>query len=174
VQSEDNLVHKGLFTQIFNQLLFFTPFEPIRARICKPFNETRNRFPAWWADTTTLFVIKQKQAIRTVCNANYRDHTAPLFKKLKILPLEKLIEFSKIKFMHNFHFKMLPLSFANTWMSNIERNPERALRNANDLYNYTSHHTEWNLLTDYLYFPSRKHGTLRLVINLTPGNACIL
>jgi hypothetical protein len=88
------------------------------------------------ANKTNLgkLVVKQKQAIRTVCNVNYRDHTAPLFKKLKVLPLEKLIEFAKIKFMHNFHFKRLPLSFANTWMSNIEKNPERALRNANDLY----------------------------------------
>ncbi len=29
---------------------------------------------------------------------------------------------------------MLPISFANTWMTNIERNPERTLRNANDLF----------------------------------------
>jgi hypothetical protein len=88
------------------------------------------------ANKTNLgkLIVKQKQAIRTVCNVNYRNHTAPLFKKLKVLPLEKLIEFARIKFMHNFHFKRLPLSFANTWMSNIERNPDRALRNANDLY----------------------------------------
>ncbi len=33
-----------------------------------------------------------------------------------------------------FHFKKLPLSFANTWITNIERIPERALRNANDLF----------------------------------------
>ncbi len=36
--------------------------------------------------------------------------------------------------MHSFHFNLLPPSFANTWTSNIERNPERALRNANDLF----------------------------------------
>jgi hypothetical protein len=36
--------------------------------------------------------------------------------------------------MHNFHFKQLLPSFVNTWSTNIERNPERALRNANDLY----------------------------------------
>ncbi len=29
----------------------------LRARICKPFKETRNRFPAWRAGTTTLFVV---------------------------------------------------------------------------------------------------------------------
>ncbi len=81
------------------------------------------------ANKTTLekLIVKQKQAIRTICNATYRAHTAPLFKQQKILPVEKLIEYSKIKFLHSFHFKKLPLSFANTWTTNFERNPERAL-----------------------------------------------
>ena len=88
------------------------------------------------ANKTTLekLIVKQKQAIRTICNEPYRAHTQPLFKQLKILPIEKLIQFSNVKFMHSFHFKILPISFANTWMTNIERNPERALRNANDLF----------------------------------------
>jgi hypothetical protein len=58
---------------------------------------------------------------------------APLFKHQKILPIEKLIQFSSIKLMHSFHFRQLPLSFANTWTTNIERNPER-FSNANDLF----------------------------------------
>ncbi len=33
-----------------------------RARICKPFKEPRNRFPAWLAATTTLFVVPARQA----------------------------------------------------------------------------------------------------------------
>jgi hypothetical protein len=68
------------------------------------------------ANRTNLekLIIKQKQAIRIICNATYRAHTAPLFKQLKILPVEKLIQFSNIKFLHSFHFKTLPLSFANT------------------------------------------------------------
>ncbi len=41
---------------------------------------------------------------------NLRAHTAPLFKQQKILPIEKLIQFSSIKFMHTFHFRQLPLS----------------------------------------------------------------
>ena len=88
------------------------------------------------ANKTTLekLIVKQKQAIRTICNATYRAHTAPLFKQQKILPIEKLIQFSSIKFMHSCHFKLLPPSFTNTWITNIERNPERALRNANDLF----------------------------------------
>ena len=77
---------------------------------------------------------KQKQAIRIVCNAPYRAHTAPLFKELKILPLDQLIEYCRIKFMHCYHFKKLPLSFNEMWKTNRERNPERILRNADDLY----------------------------------------
>ncbi len=33
------------------------------ARICKPFQEPRNRFPAWRAGTTTLFVVPARHAI---------------------------------------------------------------------------------------------------------------
>jgi hypothetical protein len=36
-----------------------------RARICKPFKEPRNRFSAWRAGTTTLFVVP-------ACQATYR------------------------------------------------------------------------------------------------------
>jgi hypothetical protein len=88
------------------------------------------------ANTTTLEKLRkmQKKAVRIICNANYRAHTIPLFKEQKILPLDKLIEFSRIKFMHSFHFHQLPFSFAATWITNAERNPDRMLRNADDLY----------------------------------------
>jgi hypothetical protein len=35
-----------------------TPSYVVRARICKPVKEPRNRFPAWRAGTTTLFVLR--------------------------------------------------------------------------------------------------------------------
>jgi hypothetical protein len=78
--------------------------------------------------------MAQKKAVRTICKANYRAHTAPLFKELKICPLDDLITYSHVKFMHSFHFKKLPLSFAEMWQLKSERNPERALRNANDYF----------------------------------------
>ena len=68
-------------------------------------------------------VIMQKKAIRTICNVPSRTHTAPLFKTLQILPVDKLIHFSKIKFMHNYVHNRLPFSFNETWVKNIERNP---------------------------------------------------
>ena len=80
------------------------------------------------------FNLIKLKLIRVICNANYRAHTAPLFKELKILPLDDLITYSRIKFMHSFHFKKLLLSFAEMWQTNFERNPERALRNANEYY----------------------------------------
>jgi len=77
--------------------------------------------------------IKQKEAIRLVCNAQYRKHTAPLFKQLFILPLDELIMYTSLKFMHNYINQRLPFSFCETWTSNRMLNPERNLRNSDDL-----------------------------------------
>jgi hypothetical protein len=108
--------------------------------------------------------VKQKEAIRIICNAGFRDHTAPLFARLKILSLDQLIEISVLKFMHSFSHNLLPLSFANMWQTNRNRHPERELRNA-----------------DLLYIPPHKFATLNFpsVWNLagdektTQGNVCI-
>jgi hypothetical protein len=75
---------------------------------------------------------KQKQAIRIICNANYRAHTVRLFRGQNILPLDQLITYSTIKFMHSYHFKQLPFSFTGVWQTNAERNPAGQLRNAYD------------------------------------------
>jgi exonuclease III len=84
--------------------------------------------------TLSKLIIKQKQAIRTISSASYRAHTAPLFQQLNILPLEKLIISYRLKFMHSYHFKKLPLSFAELWITNQQRIPERVLRDADDYY----------------------------------------
>ncbi len=44
-----------------------------------------------------ILKLKQKEAIRIVCNAGYRDHTNPLFKQIGILPLDDLIKYSNLK-----------------------------------------------------------------------------
>ncbi len=36
--------------------------QDIRARICGPFKESRNRFPTWRACMTTIFVVLARQA----------------------------------------------------------------------------------------------------------------
>ncbi len=87
------------------------------------------------ANVTSLnkLIVEQKEAIRIICHAGYREHTAPLFKQLKILLLNELIQFSVLKFMHSFSNNLLPLSLNQMRITNRERYPERALRNANNL-----------------------------------------
>jgi hypothetical protein len=88
------------------------------------------------ANKTTLnpLILKQKQAIRTISNAGYRDHTGPLFSELKILPIDQLIYYSKLKFMHSYVFNKLPFSFNETWLTNRMRHPDRPLRNDEELF----------------------------------------
>jgi hypothetical protein len=74
----------------------------------------------------------QKKAIRIITHSNYNDHTAPLFRRLGILPFDKIIEQSKLNFMHSIEFNYAPSAFANTWTKNNERNIGHELRNEND------------------------------------------
>jgi hypothetical protein len=56
------------------------------------------------ANTSSLNRLrkKQKEAIRIISNAGFREHTAPLFAQLSILPLDHLIKLHILKFMHSF------------------------------------------------------------------------
>jgi hypothetical protein len=75
--------------------------------------------------------LKHKKSTRTICNAGYRDHTAPLFAQLKIFPLSQLIKYSTLTFMHSFAHNMLPFSFCQMWTTtNRDHNPDHGFRNA--------------------------------------------
>jgi hypothetical protein len=93
------------------------------------------------ANTTALqrLRLKQKEAVRVINLAGYRDHTKPLFQQCKILPLDQMIKLAKLKFMHSYIHHKLPFSFNEMWSFNYERNPNRVLRNANDL-DVPAHH----------------------------------
>ena len=65
--------------------------------------------------------LKQKMALRIVTNSSFNAHTEPLFKKLNILPLSKLIEYFKLQFMHRYILQQTPASFNNMWVRNEER-----------------------------------------------------
>jgi len=100
--------------------------------------------------------LKQKQAIRTICRAGYRDHTAPLFRNLGILPIDRLVTFYRNKFMHNFVNGRLPISFADVWIRNRDRNQIMALRNVDDLF-VPPHRIE--LIKNCLFVRFRQPGT---------------
>ncbi len=78
--------------------------------------------------------IKQKEAIRIICNMGRREHMAPLFTQLNNLPLDQLININVLKFMHSFTHNKLPLSFYQMWTTNREHYPNKILRNADQLY----------------------------------------
>ncbi len=96
--------------------------------------------------------IKQKEAIRTIANVGYKEHTNPLFKKLKILPIEKLIKFANLKFMHNFAHSRLPFSFSEMWTTNRAKNPNLVLKNGDDYY-VPTHKMASVKRFPYFYFP---------------------
>jgi hypothetical protein len=61
------------------------------------------------ANTTALqkLRVKQKEALRVINLAGFRDHTIPLFRLCKILPLDEMIKFANlctITFIKGFHF----------------------------------------------------------------------
>ena len=75
-------------------------------------------------------ILNQKAAVRCITNSRYNAHTGPLFKKLGILPFEKLVQFFQLKFMHQIRNNLAPRSFQNTWTFNL--NKDILLRNEND------------------------------------------
>ena len=103
----------------------------------------------------------QKKIIRIITLSGYRDHTEPLFKRLRIMPFRKLIYNSQMTIMHSIHHKYSPESLHNIFPSNNNRNLGYELRNNEDysiprirfeylrnfpLYSFPS---TWNSAPDY-------------------------
>jgi hypothetical protein len=81
-------------------------------------------------------ILKQKMALRTLCDASYNAHTEPLFKKCSILPLPYLCEYFKVQFMQKFTQGFLPSSFNDVWVTNAVRRADQdhvELRNDADI-----------------------------------------
>ena len=81
------------------------------------------------ASSTNLNVIniKVKKAVRIISFKDRDEHTAPLFKELQILPLDKSIEIKYGKFMWRLHNNYLPNSIINNFRSNSRTNFSRSL-----------------------------------------------
>ena len=76
----------------------------------------------------------QKKAVRIVAAENFNAHTEPIFKKLKILPLQKLTLYFNLQIMQKFKQGFLPTSFNQTWSDNRVRRGDQfkiSLRNEN-------------------------------------------
>jgi hypothetical protein len=80
--------------------------------------------------------LKQKTAVLIILNSKYNSHTAPIFKKLNILPLQQLSQFNLSKIMYYYKHNLLPSCHNNTWLTVGALNQERggpALRDAEEL-----------------------------------------
>jgi hypothetical protein len=76
--------------------------------------------------------LLQKKAIRIITKSKHNAHTNTLFKKMKILPLESLLKFKKLQFMHSVHYNYCPKSFINTFPKRSEQVQNYNLRDSND------------------------------------------
>ena len=77
-------------------------------------------------------ISKQKMAVRCISNSKYNAHTAPIFKKLNILPFDLLVKYFQLQFMHDHKFNLLPRSFNNVWRTIAESNVLYPIRNNQD------------------------------------------
>ena len=70
-----------------------------------------------WGNTFNCYldgILKlQKRAVRTICYAKWREHSGPLFHKLKLLPIKQVYVFKIAQFMYKFDNSMLPNIFNN-------------------------------------------------------------
>ena len=80
--------------------------------------------------------IKQKAAVRIVCNAKYNAHTEPLFKLTKILPLSKLTMFFRLQFFQRVLQGFIPVALIDTWYKNRDRihTGGQNLRNSDNIF----------------------------------------
>jgi len=92
--------------------------------------------PAWSCgleSSINPLAVLQKKAIRIIHKSAYNQHTAPLFKKINVLPIKELAIYTKLLFFHDFIRWKLPNSFDGVWFRNNLRN-QRQLRNSNEFY----------------------------------------
>ena len=106
-------------------------------------------------------ISKQKMAIRCVTNLKYNCHTAPLFKKEKILPFDLLVQYFQMLFMHDHKHKRIPRSFYDVWRTIEENKIQYPVRNT---FDYRINQARICLTEDCQFVHCLRFGTL-IVLN---------
>ena len=76
-----------------------------------------------WATCKTLInniLLLQKKAIRVCTRSGFRDHTNPLFVKLKCLKVDDIYFLQAAIFMFRFNTKLLPDSFSSMFQLTMQ------------------------------------------------------
>ena len=66
-----------------------------------------------WGYQCKRINILQKRAIRLITLSRYNSHTAPLFKKLKLLTIKDMLALQELKFYYKLTHNELPAYFQN-------------------------------------------------------------
>ena len=74
----------------------------------------------------------QKKAIRIITLSSYNAHTEPLFKKLLIVPFDKIIYQSNLQIIHSIYHNYSSSSLSEIFTRNIDRPADYELRNNDD------------------------------------------
>jgi Reverse transcriptase (RNA-dependent DNA polymerase) len=89
----------------------------------------------WGSVATSSFnelYLKQKAAVRIICNEKYNAHTEPIFKKLEILKFPDLLNHCKSKIMFQTLHQTAPVLLHHTWPTNRERRDMTRRNQADD------------------------------------------
>ena len=163
-------LHAKLKKSIFvvNKVKHFLPQKALKTLYHSLIHSHLNYCPSIYSCTSKsnldkLFIL-QKKAIRIITNSPYHAHTEPLFTKLNILPLAKIITSSNLSLMHSTHFSYAPISTRNLWPRNEARNIGIQLRNSN---NYSLPKC------NYSFFSKFPAYTLPLLWNTYPGTSIL-
>ena len=70
-----------------------------------------------WGFNCDRILSLQKKVVRVICRAKYNAHTDPLFKKLKLLKMQNIIELKALKFFFKYSNNQLPDYFRTFFCS---------------------------------------------------------
>ena len=116
-----------------------------------------------WSSTypsyLNILYLLQKRIVRIITTTDYRAHTAPLFRKLKIFDVFSVNSFLIASFMYSYHNQLLP----DTFHSFFSTNRDTHNYNTRHPIDYRSHHCRTNIkqFTKNMEFPTSQ------IVNLT-------
>ena len=97
---------RGVFPRYILKTLYLTLIYPY-------FNYCNVIWGTAYNSTLKPLFILQKKCIRLICNANFLDHTDPLFKSTKILTLNQMHKLNCAKFIYNCYNSKTYANFKN-------------------------------------------------------------
>ena len=104
---------RGFFPKHILKTLYLTLIYPY-------FNYCNIIWGTAYTSTLRPLTILQKKSVRLICNAEFREHTAPLFKSTKILTLNQMHTLNCAKFIYNCYNSSTYINFKYRLIQNSQ------------------------------------------------------